>query len=319
MKMNKLEQLKEMTKVVADTGDFAQIEAYQPVDATTNPSLLLNAAKMPAYNYVIEQALAKSAHLSGKSRVDEAMLDMAVSFGVEILKVIPGRVSTEVDARLSFETQATIDYARRLIHKYQETGVDKSRILIKIASTWEGIKAAEVLEKEGINCNLTLMFSIAQAIACAQAKVFLISPFVGRITDWYMKEQGATSFPDVSEDNGVLSVKEIYQHYKRYGYQTIVMGASFRHVGQVEALAGCDALTIAPNLLQQLQQDDNTLNRQLAKSEKTNQPDRKLMEGDFRWAMNESPMATEKLAEGIRKFAIDTVKLEKLIEHKLGL
>ena len=308
-----------MTKVVADTGDFAQIKSYQPVDATTNPSLLLNAAKMPAYSYVIDQALAKSVHLSGKLRVDEAMLDMAVSFGVEILKVIPGRVSTEVDARLSFDIDATIDYARKLIVKYEEAGVDKSRVLIKIASTWEGIKVAEVLEKKGINCNLTLMFSITQAIACAQAKAFLISPFVGRITDWYMKEQGMTSFPDVTEDSGILSVKEIYQYYKRYGYQTIVMGASFRHVGQVEGLAGCCALTIAPNLLQQLQRDNNQLNRQLAEIEKINQPDLKLTESNFRWAMNENQMATEKLAEGIRKFGIDTVNLEKLIEHKLGI
>ncbi|WP_395946635.1 transaldolase [Caedibacter taeniospiralis] len=317
--MNKLEQLKQMTKVVADTGDFGQIEQYQPVHATTNPSLLLNAAKMPEYDYVIDKALAKSAHLSGKVRVEETMLDMAVSFGVEILKVIPGRVSTEVDARLSFGTVATISYAKRLIARYKEAGVDKSRVLIKVASTWEGIKAAEALEQEGINCNLTLMFSLAQAIACAQANVFLISPFVGRITDWYMKEQGSSNFPDVSEDNGVLSVKEIYQYYKRYGYHTIVMGASFRHVGQVEALAGCDALTIAPNLLQKLQADGKTLTRQLVEVERAKMPDRKMTEADFRWAMNESPMATEKLAEGIRKFAIDTVKLEKLIEYKLGI
>ena len=317
--MNKLEQLKEMTKVVADTGDFAQIEKYQPVDATTNPSLLLNAAKMAEYAYVIDQALAKSSHLSAHARVKEAMLDMSVAFGVEILKVIPGRVSTEVDARLSFDTDASIEYAKKLIAKYAAYGINKSRVLIKVASTWEGIKAAEILEKEGVNCNLTLMFNIVQAIACAQAKVFLISPFVGRITDWYMKDQGATNFPDVSEDNGILSVKEIYHHYKRYGYQTIVMGASFRHIDQVEALAGCDALTIAPNLLAQLQTDEGMLTRQLRAIEQVKKFDHQVTEGDFRWAMNESPMATDKLAEGIRKFAVDTVKLEKLIGHKLEL
>ena len=315
--MNKLQQLKTMTKVVADTGDFAQIAQYQPQDATTNPSLLLNAAKMPAYEYVISEALAKSAHLSGNERVHEAMMDMAVAFGVEILKTIPGRVSTEVDARLSFDTNTTIDHAKKLINKYQSYGIDESKVLIKIASTWEGIKAAEVLEKEGIHCNLTLMFDLSQAISCAQAGVYLISPFVGRITDWYMKEQGASNFPDASEDNGVLSVKEIYHHYKRYNYNTIVMGASFRHVGQVEALAGCDALTIAPALLQQLQQDSNELTRQLEVDPSMGERDNILNENDFRWAMNENPMATEKLAEGIRKFAIDTMKLEKLIEHKL--
>ncbi|WP_116964362.1 transaldolase [Fastidiosibacter lacustris] len=317
--MNKLEQLKKMTKVVADTGDFAQIEQYQPVDATTNPSLLLNAAKMSEYAYVIDKALAKSKHLSGRLRVEEAMLDLAVGFGVEILKIIPGRISTEVDARLSFDKEATIEYAQKLVAKYAEYGIDKSRVLIKVASTWEGIKAAEVLEQKGINCNLTLMFNIVQAIACAQAKVFLISPFVGRITDWYMKEQATVNFPDVSEDNGVLSVKEIYKHYKLHGYKTIIMGASFRHIAQVEALAGCDALTIAPSLLQQLQQDNGELIRHLSPVELAKESDYKISEGDFRWMMNESPMATEKLAEGIRKFAIDTVKLEKLIENKLGL
>ena len=317
--MNKLEQLKKMTRVVADTGDFSQIEKYQTVDATTNPSLLLNAAKMPEYGYVIENALKKSGHLSGKARIDEAMLDMAVNFGHEILKVIPGRVSTEVDARLSFDIEGMIDYSWKLITKYQQMGIDKSQVLIKIASTWEGIKAAEVLEKDGINCNLTLMFNIAQAIACAQAKIFLISPFVGRITDWYMKDQDTTNFPDVSDDNGVLSVKEIHQYYKRYNYQTVIMGASFRSVRQVEALAGCDALTIAPNILQKLQVDERVLVRQLLEVKKSQEVDRKIGERDFRWSMNESQMATEKLAEGIRKFSIDTIKLEKLIQHEFGI
>jgi transaldolase len=317
--MNKLEQLKKMSKVVADTGDFEQIEKYHPVDATTNPTLLFNATKMPEYNDVIEKSLAKSMALSGKKRVEEAMLDMTVSFGVEILKLIPGRVSTEVDVHSSFDIAATIAYAERLVDKYHRVGIDKSRVLIKIASTWEGIKAAEVLEHKGINCNLTLMFSIAQAIACAQAKVFLISPFVGRITDWNMKEKSTTTFPDTSEDHGVLSVKEIYEYYKRYDYKTTVMGASFRHVGQVEALAGCDALTIAPTLLQQLQSDNSSLTCQLGEVEKVNTLDTKMKECYFRWAMNEDPMATEKLAESIRKFAVDTIKLKELIKRRLKM
>ncbi|WP_235826873.1 transaldolase [Facilibium subflavum] len=302
-----------MTKVVADTGDFTQIKKYQPQDATTNPSLLLKAVLMPEYDEVVKSAL------SNTKDINKAMLNISTAFGVEILKVVPGRVSTEVDARLSFDCEKTIEYARELIASYQAHGVDKDRVLIKIASTWEGIKAAEILEKEGVCCNLTLMFDLVQAIACAQSNVYLISPFVGRITDWYMKQQGQKDFPDVAEDKGVQSVKEIYQHYKKFGYQTVVMGASFRHVGQIEALAGCDALTISPELLAQLESDQASLVQQLSKDAVplADHTDTIIDEKMFRWAMNQNPMATEKLAEGIRKFAEDTVKLESIISQKI--
>lgn len=317
--MNKLDQLKKMTKVVADTSDFKKISAYQPIDATTNPSLLFKAAKMDEYISIVEEALSKSSHLDNRLRVDEAMLDIAVTFGIYILNSISGRVSTEVDARLSFNTIKTVEYSRRIINKYHKLGVNKSRILIKIPATWEGIKAAQILEKEDINCNLTLIFNITQAVACAQAKVFLVSPFVGRITDWYMDKIDSTILPRVSEDKGVLSVKDIYGYYKQYEYPTIIMGASFRHVSQVESLSGCDALTISLDLLQQLKEDNKPLIRHLSKIKKIKELDREVTENKFRWDMNKDPMATEKLAEGIRQFAVDTIRLEELIKQKLGL
>lgn len=315
--MSKLSQLSAMTKVVADTGDFAQIGQYKPQDATTNPSLLLKAVMMPEYADIVSAILVKSQALSGQRRIDEAMLDLAVGFGCEILDIIPGRVSTEVDARVSFDTEKTISYAKAIIQKYANLGISRKRVLIKIASTWEGIKAAEALEKEGINCNLTLLFSLTQAIACAQSRVYLISPFVGRITDWYMEKSNQTNFPSVETDQGILSVKSIYEHYKKCNYSTIVMGASFRHVKQIEALAGCDALTIAPGLLQMLDSDDNPLPRILntVDSKVTLEPN--ITEAEFRWKINQNQMASEKLAEGIRQFAADTVKLEQLIQKQL--
>ncbi len=316
--MNKLIQLSKMTKVVADTGDIDQIKQFKPEDATTNPSLLLKAAAMPEYAYLLDGAIKQTQGLSGVDRINEIMADLAVGFGVEILKTVPGRVSTEVDARLSYDTEATISYARDLIQRYAKKGIDKQRVLIKIASTWEGIEAAKVLEKEDIHCNLTLMFNIAQAVACAEGGITLISPFVGRITDWYKKALGQNDFPAVSEDEGVLSVKEIYAYYKRFGFKTTVMGASFRHVGQVEALAGCDALTIAPNLLSELESDESNL-PQCLKAEDIDQSIEKIdaSESSFRWLMSEDAMATEKLAEGIRNFAVDTRKLEDMISKKI--
>ena len=316
--MNKLSQLREMTKVVADTGDIEQIKKYRPEDATTNPSLLLKAAAMPEYRYIFDKAIQDTSDQLGNERISAVMAELAVGFGVEILKAIPGRISTEVDARLSFDTEASIACAKDLIKRYQNHGVDKSRVLIKIASTWEGIQAAKVLEKEGITCNLTLMFNIAQAVACAEGGITLVSPFVGRITDWYKKANGQAEFPPISEDEGVLSVKDIYAYYKTFGFTTTVMGASFRHVGQVEALAGCDALTIAPQLLEVLEQDDHVLPQQLNANDIDNTIQRiDVSEVNFRWLMNQDAMATEKLAEGIRNFAIDTRKLEMMIEQKI--
>ena len=310
--MNKLLQLSEMTVVVADTGELSAIEEYKPQDATTNPSLLLKVAQDSTYSQYIDSAVATS-----KGSLVDAVDQFAVDIGCEILKIIPGRVSTEVDARLSFDTAATIEKARKLISLYQAKGVSKDRILIKIASTWEGIKAAEQLEKEGINCNLTLLFSFAQAVACAEAGVFLISPFVGRIMDWYKANGGKQSYEPM-EDPGVLSVTKIYNYYKQHNYDTIVMGASFRNVGEIEALAGCDYLTIGPNYLEELRSDDSQLIKQLSVDD-TGEPQAKLSlaEKEFRWMLNEDAMATEKLAQGIRAFAVDQVKLEQLIEPKL--
>ncbi len=310
--MNKLQQLSEMTVVVADTGELSAIEEYKPQDATTNPSLLLKVAQDSTYSQYIDSAVATS-----KGSLVDAVDQFAVDIGCEILKIIPGRVSTEVDARLSFDTAATIEKARKLISLYQAKGVSKDRILIKIASTWEGIKAAEQLEKEGINCNLTLLFSFAQAVACAEAGVFLISPFVGRIMDWYKANGGKQSYEPM-EDPGVLSVTKIYNYYKQHNYDTIVMGASFRNVGEIEALAGCDYLTIGPNYLEELRSDDSQLIKQLSVDD-TGEPQAKLSlaEKEFRWMLNEDAMATEKLAQGIRAFAVDQVKLEQLIEPKL--
>lgn len=310
--MNKLQQLREMTVVVADTGELSAIAEYKPQDATTNPSLLLKVAQDSEYAPMIEQAVA-----SADGNLVDAVDIFAVDIGCEILKIIPGRVSTEVDARLSFDTEATIEKARKLIHLYAQRGVAKERILIKIAATWEGIKAAEALESEGINCNLTLLFSFAQAVACAEAGVFLISPFVGRILDWYKANGGEQSYPPL-QDPGVVSVTKIYNYYKQHGYSTIVMGASFRNVGEIEALAGCDYLTIGPNYLQELREDDGQLQQRLS-AEQTGEPQQKLSlnEATFRWMQNQDAMATEKLAQGIRAFAVDQVKLEDLIKPQL--
>ena len=302
---SKLEQLKQFTTVVADTGDLDAIARLKPVDATTNPSLLLKAAAMPGYS-----ALLKSAVTAGKGDLGLACDHFAVAVGGEILKIIPGRISTEVDARLSFDTQATLQRAERLIGLYEEAGIGRERVLIKIASTWEGIRAAEQLEKAGIQCNLTLLFAFAQAQACADAGVFLISPFVGRIYDWYKKAEGRDFVG--AEDPGVQSVTRIYNYYKANTYQTVVMGASFRNIGQIEQLAGCDRLTISPELLQQLADAEQPLARLLSPG-KPAEPKQNLSESRFRWAMNEDAMSTEKLAEGIRLFARDQEKLEKLL------
>ena len=305
---SKLEQLKQFTTVVADTGDLDAISRLQPVDATTNPSLLLKAAALPRYADLLNQAVS-----SGKGDLGLACDHFAVAVGQEILKVIPGRISTEVDARLSFDTEATLRRAERLIGLYEQAGIDRERVLIKIASTWEGIRAAEQLEKAGVQTNLTLLFAFAQAQACADAGIFLISPFVGRIYDWYKKAEGREYAGN--DDPGVQSVKRIYDYYKANGYDTVVMGASFRNLGQIEALAGCDRLTISPDLLQKLAEDDGQLSRQLAPGA-TGEPRQSLDEGAFRWALNEDAMATEKLAEGIRLFARDQEKLEALLAAK---
>lgn len=312
---NKLEQLKAMTDVVADTGDVEAIARYKPLDATTNPSLLLKAAAMPQYRDLVNEAKVWAAGQPGSAgeQMQLCMDRLAVSLGCRILEIIPGRVSTEADARLSFDTAATVARARRLIDFYAEAGIGPERVLIKIASTWEGIRAAETLEKSGINCNLTLLFSFAQAAACAQAGVTLISPFVGRILDWYKQAEGRDAYP-AAQDPGVLSVTRIYNYYKQHGFGTIVMGASFRNVGEIEQLAGCDRLTISPQFLEELEASDGDLARQLAPDARSNpieHPD--AGEAAFRWQMNEDAMATEKLAEGIRSFAADQIKLETLL------
>ncbi|MDB4687853.1 transaldolase [Akkermansiaceae bacterium] len=311
---SQLDSLKEFTTVVADTGDFASMQEYQPQDATTNPSLILQAASKPEYKSIVEKAVAehRDSGLSGDTLIEAVMDRVLILFGLEILKIVPGRVSTEVDARLSFDTTGTIAKAKELIAAYEKEGISKDRILIKIASTWEGIKAAEELEKEGIHCNLTLLFAFAQAVACAEAGVQLISPFVGRIYDWFKKETGEEYAGD--NDPGVLSVSKIYNYYKKFGYKTEVMGASFRNIGQITSLAGCDLLTISPGLLEELQNSDGPLEQKL----NGNNPDCDLEkvsldEKAFRFAFNEDAMATEKTAQGIRAFSTDIVKLEQLI------
>jgi transaldolase len=313
-----LEQLTKMTVVVADTGDLEQIKKFKPTDATTNPSLMLAAASNPKFDDLVESAIAWGAAQTGSADVVAATMDkLAVTFGVEILKIVSGVVSTEVDARLSFDTDATVARARALIALYEAAGVPRARVLVKIAATWEGIRAAETLEKEGITCNLTLLFSFAQAVACAEAGVTLISPFVGRIMDWYAKKTGET-YADASKDPGVESVTRIYNYYKTHGYKTVVMGASFRNAGQITQLAGCDKLTIAPALLEKLQTAESELPQRLsAPSETTPAPATKMTEAGFRWAHNEDAMATEKLAEGIRAFAVDCAKLEKVVTDRL--
>ena len=315
--MNKLAQLKTMTTVVADTGDIDAIKQFAPQDATTNPSLIFKAAQMPQYQHIVDRAVDWAKQQNGDT-LHHAMLKLAVNFGCEILKLVPGRVSTEVDARLSFDTAATVKQARELIALYEAEGVDRKRILIKIAATWEGIRAAEQLEQEGIHCNLTLMFQFIQAVACAEAKVTLISPFVGRIYDWY-KAHNQRDYQGL-EDPGVISVSQIFNYYRHFDYNTIVMGASFRNIGEIEALAGCDYLTISPALLDELQQDTGTLQQQLSTDAAKQLPQEKISadEATFRWHMNEDAMATEKLAQGIRAFAADLVKLEILVQEKLS-
>lgn len=315
---NQLEQLKTMTTVVADTGDFNAIADFAPEDATTNPSLLLKAAGLDDYQSTINQAIeyAKSITDETEPQVIEASDYLSVLIGKKLLTLVPGRVSTEVDARLSFDKDQMVIKAKKLIGLYQDEGVDKSRILIKIASTWEGIKAAEILEREGINCNLTLLFSFAQARACAEAGVFLISPFVGRILDWYKKSTGQLEYA-AHEDPGVVSVTAIYDYYKSHQFQTIVMGASFRNKGEILALAGCDRLTISPSLMQELTESIEVVERQLIIPNSFKDVGNKLSEEEFRWQMNEDAMATEKTAEGIRAFAADQRKLETLLRKRL--
>ena len=315
-----LDQLKQLTKVVADTGDFESMKAYKPLDATTNPSLILAAASKPEYAHLVEKAVTdrKNSGLTGAKLADDVMDHILVNFGLEILKIVPGRVSTETDARLSFDKDGTIAKAHQLIDIYEKAGVSRERVLIKIASTWEGIKAAEILAKEGIHCNLTLLFSSAQAIACGEGGIQLISPFVGRILDWYKASTKKDYAP--AEDPGVVSVTAIYNYYKKFGYATEVMGASFRNKGEITELAGCDLLTISPNLLAELQACTDPLTRKLDASAAAAMDLKKvsLDEKTFRYLMNDDAMATEKTAEGIRKFSADIVKLEQMVAAKLA-
>ena len=314
---NQLDSLRELTVVVADTGDIDAIRQYKPEDATTNPSLILSAAALPQYAPLIDEAIAygKQQSQDKAQQLVDAEDKLAVNIGLEILKLVPGRVSTEVDARLSYDTEATVAKARKLIALYEEAGINKNRILIKIASTWQGIRAAEILEKEGINCNLTLLFSEAQARACAEAGVYLISPFVGRILDWYKANTDKKEYAP-AEDPGVISVTKIYNYYKQYGYKTVVMGASFRNVGEIIELAGCDRLTIAPPLLKTLHETPNAVVRKLGFQGEVQAKPQPLTEAEFYWQHNSDAMAVEKLAEGIRKFAVDQGKLEEMLLSK---
>ena len=313
-----LDSLRNMTVVVADTGDIDAIKKYQPQDATTNPSLILSASELPQYAPLIDEAVAyaKAQSADKAQQLIDAEDKLAVNIGLEILKIVPGRISTEVDARLSYNTQATVEKARKLIALYNAAGISNDRILIKIASTWQGIRAAEILEKEGINCNLTLLFSEAQARACAEAGVYLISPFVGRILDWYKANSDKKEYAP-AEDPGVISVTKIYNYYKEYGYNTVVMGASFRNVGEITELAGCDRLTIAPALLKELQENSTALVRKLEYKGEVKAKPQPLTEAEFYWQHNSDAMAVEKLADGIRKFAVDQEKLETMLSAKL--
>ncbi len=313
-----LDSLRNMTVVVADTGDIEAIKKYQPQDATTNPSLILSASSLPQYSPLIDEAVsyAKAQSNDKSQQLIDAEDKLAVNIGLEILKIVPGRISTEVDARLSYDTQATVEKARKLIALYNAAGISNDRILIKIASTWQGIRAAEILEKEGINCNLTLLFSEAQARACAEAGVYLISPFVGRILDWYKANSDKKEYAP-AEDPGVISVTKIYNYYKEYGYNTVVMGASFRNVGEITELAGCDRLTIAPALLKELQENSTALVRKLEYKGEVKAKPQPLTESEFYWQHNSDAMAVEKLADGIRKFAVDQEKLETMLSAKL--
>jgi transaldolase len=318
--LNQLDQLKKFTKVVADTGNFESIRDFKPHDATTNPSLIFAATQKEEYAHLLEAVLTnrKNSGLSGPAQIEDAMDHLLVEFGCEILKIVPGRVSTETDARLSFDVEGSINKGRQLIKMYEARGIDKQRVLIKIASTWEGINAAEQLEKEGINCNLTLLFSLPQAVRCAEAGVELISPFVGRIYDWY-KAANKRDYTG-AEDPGVQSVREIYTYYKKFGYRTEVMGASFRNVSQIIELAGCDLLTISPELLEKLAESQEPVERKLDPEKARSAPVERLIldEKKFRYLLNDDAMATEKTAEGIRKFAADIVKLEKFVASKIG-
>lgn len=314
--MNKLEQLKQITTIVADTGDIDAIKDYTPTDATTNPSLLLKAAQQPEYQDLVRSAVAygKSKSNNIQEQTHQTINKLAVNFGTEILKIIPGRVSTEVDARFSFDVIRTIEHAHELIRLYEDAGVDSQRVLIKIASTWEGIQAAKALERDGVHCNLTLLFSFSQAVACADAGVTLISPFVGRILDWYKAKEGVDAYP-AHQDPGVKSVTTIYNYYKKFGYETVVMGASFRNKEEILELAGCDFLTIAPQLMQELQDSNGPVIRKLdPEIAKQSEHERnELDETTFRWQLNEDAMATEKLAEGIRNFTRDSLSLTSYI------
>ncbi len=314
---NLLDQLKSMTTIVADTGDVEAIKSVKPVDATTNPSLVLKASQLPQYAPLIETAIAYAKAQGGtkEQQIDAAADKLAVLIGTEITKVVPGRISTEVDARLSFNLDAMVAKGRKLIQLYAESGVSKDRVLIKLASTWEGIKAGEILEKEGINCNLTLLFGFGQARACAEAGVFLISPFVGRILDWYKAKTGETYTQET--DPGVVSVRNIYAYYKDHGYKTVVMGASFRNTGELIALAGCDRLTVSPNLLQDLAATEGTLTRVLTDGGAKKSAPAKMTEEEFRFDLNQDAMAIEKLSEGIRGFVADQIKLEVALAAKL--
>ena len=313
-----LDSLRKMTVVVADTGDIDAIKKYQPQDATTNPSLILSASALSQYAPLIDEAIAyaKAQSANKAQQLIDAEDKLAVNIGLEILKIVPGRISTEVDARLSYDTQATVEKARKLIALYNAAGISNDRILIKIASTWQGIRAAEILEKEGINCNLTLLFSEVQARACAEAGVYLISPFVGRILDWYKANTDKKEYA-LAEDPGVISVTKIYNYYKEYGYKTVVMGASFRNVGEITELAGCDRLTIAPALLKELQENTDPLVRKLEYKGEAKAKPQPLTEAEFYWQHNSDAMAVEKLADGIRKFAVDQEKLEAMLSEKL--
>lgn len=316
---SKLDQLKSMSVIVADTGDIEAIRAFKPTDCTTNPSLILNAARMPAYRHLVDEAIAWGARQGGgrEAVVSETAQRIAVNFGAELLKIVPGRVSTEVDADHSFDMQASLQQARAIVADYASRGVDRSRLLMKLAATWEGIRAAEILEREGINCNLTLLFSFAQAKACAEAGAFLISPFVGRILDWHVKATGKTFGPE--DDPGVASVRRIFAHYKARGFRTVVMAASFRNIGEIEALSGVDRLTISPKLLQELAEAEGPLSRALdAESVPKSDRDSPLSEARFRFELNADAMATEKLAEGIRGFVADLDHLRTMVSERLA-
>lgn len=319
--MNKREQLEKMTVIVADTGDIEAIKKYVPTDATTNPSLILAAIQNPKYEHLIKEAVDYAKKNSAASDVMPLLMDkIFVNFGAEILKTIPGRVSTEVDARLSFDVEGSIVKAKKLIELYKEMGIDKERVLIKLASTWEGGLAARQLEADGIHCNMTLLFSLAQAAHCAESKATLISPFVGRILDWYKKSENVEGYP-APQDPGVLSVREIYLYFKKYGYPTQVMGASFRNVDEILELAGCDLLTISPNFLEDLAKSEGKVERKLDPklANECTQPQLKLNESQFRLMLNDNAMATEKLSEGIRNFAKDAIKLEKILKEKFHI